>query len=86
MFTREFTLGEAGLHSATASSLMRIAKSFGEPIYVARLSGEAAPVSNQLRVISLGISAFETLILIVNTPDAAIAETVFEQAGRVFAD
>lgn len=86
MFTREFTLGEAGIHAAIASALMRIAKAQKVPIYLSRLNGQAAPLSQQLRVISLCVKPFETVIVIVNTPDSEVAERVFEQTERALAE
>ncbi|MFM6980597.1 MAG: HPr family phosphocarrier protein [Micrococcales bacterium] len=85
MFTREFVVGEDGLHSAVATALRRIANQVGEPVFVSRLSGEAVPVTSQLRVIGLGIRPFETVILIVNSPDASVADSVFKQASEAFA-
>lgn len=82
MFTREFRLGEEGLHSTIATALMRIGRAHAEPIYLSKLSGEAVPIVAQLRVLGLGVKPFESVILVVNTPDASTAQSIFDQVQQ----
>lgn len=86
MFTREITILKQGFHAGSAAALLRIAKNFPEPIFLAKLSGEAVPISSQLRLLSLNIKPAETIVIAVKTPDAQLAQTVFDAVIAVIAE
>lgn len=83
MQTRELIINrKTGLHSEIASALCAIAKNTDVPLFISKLNGEASNLLRPLEVIGLGIQPGETVILVMKTPDAAVANQLFALVSR----